>query len=1038
MRNRKLWIFNATNEFAGNPKWLFIYINKFRKDIEAYWMCNDINIVNKVRKLGFKAETYHSNKAEKLKSEAGVFVVHQVKEHIPVKFKNEVVILNLWHGVGIKPIERFVDSPGIRQRIYKKYIKYNEIYRNNQLCLVTSPLMERHFCKMFNLSEDQVVRSGYPANMFDKQMFSSFDHDIRQQKGLNTDTKIALYAPTFRDYDMTNFFGQAIPNMPELLTTLKNNNILLIIKMHYLVKKDINYLAYKKLYGNHPNILFWDNDKDIYEIFDQINIGIVDYSSIYYDLLASGVQHFIRYIYDYDKYTANRTLVHDYQEMTSGTIASNFDDLLAMLSHIESLPFDEQKNETILQQFWQYDLDTDNGFEKIIEATLNYQIKTLQLPKLYSFDIFDTIIQRKTLKPEGIFLYVKDKLITLKADLPAYVIHNYPRVRSQAESYMRDYYKKSEFVRDDKRLEIKFQDIIARIQSVYDLTSEQAQLLYDLEIEAELNNVEAKEDKLALLYDLLDHNQDVILISDMYLPKDVIIQMLTKVDPKLAELPLYVSSDKGNQKSTSLLYLDVFEDLNYDYAEWIHYGDNKHADFTVPKKLNIKPKHHKLTKFNAYENAILKRNKQYDTFLLTTQLARFRQKDYDNLNYYVYGYISSYFVPYVSWSIKKALKENIQTLYFISRDGELLKKIADAIIAVKGYDIQTKYIYGSRKAWRIPSFIDHIDQEFFSVFGNLAGLTNFDSAIKALHISEQEFEQVFPQLQHLNKVSKLTNNDRELIRITAQYNKAYHKLLLDKARQERDIVNDYLRQEIDFNEKFAFVEYWGRGYTQDCLDRLLNNISEQPIDTIFFYARSIYPTIGTAVRYNYTSKMTSLIFIESIFANIPYQSVPGYRRNNDMVEPIIQPKNYDKDLYQAMDNILPEFITSFYSKHYINEDELKRNFYDFGVDYFRTQPEDDRIVKYFAPLKDSVVLFEPEVEYAPAISYKMASQKLLGKKVQLKTKNKRMSLKRSPQGIQLAYKLYMKYVKKRQGKVVKRLRKHKVIKKVKKLIKYVK
>ena len=62
---------------------------------------------------------YFIPKSRKIKSMAGVFVVHQVKEHIPVKFENEVVILNLWHGVGIKPIERFVDSPGIRYRTYK-------------------------------------------------------------------------------------------------------------------------------------------------------------------------------------------------------------------------------------------------------------------------------------------------------------------------------------------------------------------------------------------------------------------------------------------------------------------------------------------------------------------------------------------------------------------------------------------------------------------------------------------------------------------------------------------------------------------------------------------------------------------------------------------------------------------------------------------------------------------------------------------------------------------------------------------------------
>ena len=68
--------------------------------------------------------------------------------------------------------------------------------------------------------------------------------------------------------------------MVKLLEILKKNNILLIVKMHYLVKNDVNYLIAKKLYANHPNILFWDNKKDIYEVFDQIDIGIIDYSSI--------------------------------------------------------------------------------------------------------------------------------------------------------------------------------------------------------------------------------------------------------------------------------------------------------------------------------------------------------------------------------------------------------------------------------------------------------------------------------------------------------------------------------------------------------------------------------------------------------------------------------------------------------------------------------------------------------------------------------------------------------------------------------------
>ena len=37
MRDKKIWIFNAGNAFDGNPKWLFMYIVNYRKDITPYW-----------------------------------------------------------------------------------------------------------------------------------------------------------------------------------------------------------------------------------------------------------------------------------------------------------------------------------------------------------------------------------------------------------------------------------------------------------------------------------------------------------------------------------------------------------------------------------------------------------------------------------------------------------------------------------------------------------------------------------------------------------------------------------------------------------------------------------------------------------------------------------------------------------------------------------------------------------------------------------------------------------------------------------------
>ena len=49
-----------------------------------------------------------------------------------------------------------------------------------------------------------------------------------------------------------------------------------------------------------------------------------------------------------------------------------------------------------------------------------------------------------------------------------------------------------------------------------------------------------------MLHNLLDSYQDVILISDMYLPKEVILEMLYQVDPRLTESSLSIKYI-GNQ-----------------------------------------------------------------------------------------------------------------------------------------------------------------------------------------------------------------------------------------------------------------------------------------------------------------------------------------------------------------------------------------------------------------------------------------------------------------------------------------------------------
>lgn len=47
--------------------------------------------------------------------------------------------------------------------------------------------------------------------------------------------------------------------------------------------------------------------------------------------------------------------------------------------------------------------------DKIIDSTIAFVPEKVELPTLYSFDIFDTLFSRKVLDPVGIFYYVQEK-----------------------------------------------------------------------------------------------------------------------------------------------------------------------------------------------------------------------------------------------------------------------------------------------------------------------------------------------------------------------------------------------------------------------------------------------------------------------------------------------------------------------------------------------------------------------------------------------------------------------------------------------------
>lgn len=316
---------------------------------------------------------------------------------------------------------------------------------------------------------------------------------------------------------------------------------------------------------------------------------------------------------------------------------------------------------------------------------------------MYSFDVFDTLITRRTASPIGVFLlmqkYLTEKRICIDSE---YVSEDFVNLRIKAEKNALNFSKKKA---------INLQDIYNTLIQMSDISEKESAELMSAEIELETNCAVGIQKNIDILIELHQKKEDIILISDMYLSTSNIKNILKKIDPILDTIPLYVSCDYNATKNDGTLYCVIKKLKNVNYDEWTHYGDNIISDIKVPQLLGINTIYMESRLIPPWEREIkdridLNTNLPLQVVLGTTKIIRTKQDlgEKEEIGASMGGII---LFSYVEWIIDQSIGQGIERLYFIARDGYLLKKIADIYIKLYQLNLQTKYIYGSRQAWRV-------------------------------------------------------------------------------------------------------------------------------------------------------------------------------------------------------------------------------------------------------------------------------------------------------------------------------------------------
>ncbi len=353
-RRRGWWVFGHQGDvFAGNAKYLFLWISIHRPDMRAVWLTDNRHTRDQIRQAGFAAYTRWSPGGMIAALRAKVFAFCHGVEDVNLHLSAGAYLLNLWHGVGLKAT-MFGDVNGVvssAQKYGRNWLSrqfFLEYLTPPDAVVTTSPFMQAHFADQFRLPAERCPQLGY------SRLDVGLDGALKQQSRIIDEaggfafnprgySEVYIYMPTFRDTGRP-FLAQALPDLERLSKALQARNALLYVKLHRRTRAE-DIAAYE-------NIERWPESVDFYTYLDEFSVMITDYSSILYDYIFSNDRGVILYTFDYEEYLKNdRSLLYPFDENTAGLRVGNFDALVAALASGEALAEPERAAE-VRRKFW--------------------------------------------------------------------------------------------------------------------------------------------------------------------------------------------------------------------------------------------------------------------------------------------------------------------------------------------------------------------------------------------------------------------------------------------------------------------------------------------------------------------------------------------------------------------------------------------------------------------------------------------------------------------------------------------------------------
>jgi predicted HAD superfamily hydrolase len=499
--------------------------------------------------------------------------------------------------------------------------------------------------------------------------------------------------------------------------------------------------------------------------------------------------------------------------------------------------------------------------------------------QVQSFDVFDTVLVRIWAKPIDLFWELGVQL--QQAQIIQVSPDTWQRWRVDAETAARQ---------KTPTGEVNLYQIYDQLMVAcgWGVTAVEIAIQYEIRLEcASLCPVPTIQRKIQALR---QQNYRIAFLSDMYLPTEVICGFLKDHQIWVESDVLLVSGDIGVNKSSGKLFQHYLTQHQLALSQLHHIGDNLHSDVTVPKALGIQAQPFLQTHLNRYEHLITDNEQlplRFRSLLAgASRLCRLHCQETDLHKQTIWNTAANVAAPilfgFVHWVLLEAKRQGIQRLYFVARDGQILWQIAQIISCKWGYDIDCRYLYGSRQAFHFAAIQEIGEAELDWLFPRFkfisVQIVCEQVNLQPERIADTLISHGFPPE---NWGKNLTEKDFTALKKVFQSHEVVN-LIIELATTHREKAINYFKQEgICDGVSFALVDVGWSGGSQRSFSKILASYD-------------LYPKTGVREFYFGVEKVVKALLIDRI--------IPYFLKANDVTKRLLLCHKEILELFLAADH----------------------------------------------------------------------------------------------------------------------------------------